>query len=147
MVADYREGIDWLNNNGFHLVNQLTEMDKDSFIGAYNQWNIKWETFLKESRIDDKTKRKVYIHKRLRSANHSLKINMKYLWTWYDNIDLNIPNTNNSLEGYFKHLKAYLNSHSGLSKEHCSIFIDKYIAKEYEQYPPLRSVYCSYSLS
>ena len=182
-VVDYREGIDWLKKNGFHifaivcdglkgiykefkeypiqmcqyhqirivrryltqspelpaaiellhLVNQITEMDKDSFISSYLQWNSKWKTFLKESIIDEKTKKKVYIHKRLRSANHSLKINMKYLWTWYDYEELNIPKTNNSLEGYFKHLKAYLNSHSGLSKEHCRIFIDKYIAKEYEK--------------
>lgn len=182
-IEDYREGIDWLKSNGFHiiaivcdglkgiykefkeypiqmcqrhqiaivrryltqspelpaaiellhLVNQLTVMDKESFIGAYNQWNDKWDKFLKECRIDDKTKRKVYIHKRLRSANHSLKINMKYLWTWYDYISLIIPNTNNSLEGYFKHLKAYLNTHSGLKKNHCETFIDKYFTKEYEE--------------
>ena len=113
-VADYGEGIDWLNNNGFHiiatvcdgskgiykefkdypiqmcqyhqirivrryltqspelptviellhLVNQIPDMNKDCFINSYLQWNSKCETFLKENRIDTKTKRKVYIHKK-----------------------------------------------------------------------------------
>ena len=71
---------------------------------------------------------------------------MKYLWTWYDNAELIIPKTNNPLERYFKHLMVFINSHNGLSKEQCRIFIDKYIA-EYEQQAPIHPVYCPYSLS
>jgi len=31
---------------------------------------------------------------------------MPYLWTWYDNFGLKIPNTNNALEGKFSDLKV-----------------------------------------
>lgn len=113
------------------LVNQITEMDKASFLWEYSKWLKKRKSFLDEYRLDDKGK-KIYLHKRLRSANRSLWMNMRYLWTWYDYKELNIPNTNNSLEGYFSHLKRHLNSHSGLSKENRKRFIDKYISKGYE---------------
>jgi hypothetical protein len=32
-----------------------------------------------------------YTHKRLLSAYRSLKNNLQYLFTWYDNFDLKIP--------------------------------------------------------
>lgn len=113
-----------------NLVKNLTVMDKESFFGAYNQWNDKWKEFSKESRMDNG--KKIHIHKRLRSANHGLKMNMQHLWTWYNNMELSIPNTNNTLEGYFSHLKGYLNNHSGLRYWNRRMSIDKYITKEYE---------------
>lgn len=57
---------------------------------------------------------------------------MKYLWTLYNYMEQYIPNINNSLEEYFKHLKTYLNTHSSLSFVDCENFIYKYFAKEYE---------------
>ena len=51
---------------------------------------------------------------------------MPYLWTWYDNFDLKIPNTNNALEGKFSDLKNKLRNHNGLSKMHRMAFIDQY---------------------
>jgi hypothetical protein len=37
------------------------------------------------------------------------------LFTWYDNIDLNIPNTTNAIDGHFADLKNKLRNHNGLS--------------------------------
>jgi hypothetical protein len=51
---------------------------------------------------------------------------MPYLWTFYDHMDIGIPNTNNGLEGQFTDLKTKLRNHSGLSKEHRKLFIDEY---------------------
>ena len=56
----------------------------------------------------------------------SIKRNMPYLWTWYDNIEMKIPNTNNGLEGKFSDLKSKLRNHNGLSKRHRMVFIDEY---------------------
>ena len=71
-------------------------------------------------------KYKLSVSSRLRSAYLSIKRNMPYLWTWYDNIDIGIPNTNNGLEGKFSDLKSKLRNHNGLSKEHRMVFIDEY---------------------
>jgi DNA-binding Lrp family transcriptional regulator len=109
----------------------LTITDKYSFIGMYNEWRDKWKDFINERRTDEKGKR-VYIHRRLRSASLSIKRNMPYLLTWYDNKELGIPNTNNALEGKFTDLKTKLRNHNGLSKEHRKIFIDKYFKETFK---------------
>jgi len=69
----------------------LVKTDRESFEGALNAWHIKWSSFLNERKIDSKGKNR-YVHKRLRSAYRSLKTNLPWLFTWYDHMDLNIPN-------------------------------------------------------
>jgi len=76
----------------------LCRTDKESFIGALDEWHAKWEDFLGE-RAAGKDGRTHYVHKNTRSANLSLKRNMPSLWTWYDNPGLGIPNTNNAPRG------------------------------------------------
>ena len=78
--------------------------DKESFSGGLNDWYSKWEDFINERKIDEKGKNR-YVHKKLRSAFRSLKTNLPWLFTWYDNLDLNIPNTTNSIDGHFSDLK------------------------------------------
>ena len=58
---------------------------------------------------------------------------MPYLWTWYDNTVMGIPNTNNSLEGMFIDLKTKLRNHNGLSKAHRMVFIDQYTKASFEE--------------
>src|SRR5574344_2208122 len=50
------------------ITRQLTITDKESVIGQYNEWYNKWKEFIDKRKIDDRGKR-VYIHKRLRSAS------------------------------------------------------------------------------
>lgn len=99
------------------LALSLPRTDKESFIGNLNNWHKKWGEFLKEKTINEETGRWVYTHKRTRSAYFSLKRNLPYLFTFYDYPELNIPNTNNSLEGYFSSLKNKANFHKGLRKD------------------------------
>ena len=68
------------------IVKQLCYTDKESFIGMFEQWVKKWSIFLKERRVEPRTGKTRYVHSRLRSAYLSLKRNMPYLWTWYDNM-------------------------------------------------------------
>lgn len=104
----------------------LCNTDKDSFIGIFEDWVDKWADFLKERTLDERTGKTHYKHKRLRSAYLSIKRNMPYLWVWYDNIEIGIPNTNNGLEGKFTDLKSKLRNHNGLSLKNRMIFIDEY---------------------
>ena len=54
-----------------------------------------------------------------------------FLWTWYDNSDVGIPNTNNGLEGKIIDLKSKLQDHNGLLKTHRMILIDKYFKESF----------------
>ena len=80
-----------------------------------SDWYQKWEQFLKQKTVDPLTGRWFYTHKRIRSAYRSLIINLPYLYTFQKYPELNIPNTTNSLDGYFNRLKSLLNVHRGLS--------------------------------
>ena len=108
------------------LSRTLCHTDKDSFVGAFEAWETKWDSFLRE-RAEDANGKSHYIHKELRSAYLSLKRNMPWLWTWYDYPELNIPNTNNALESLNSDLKTKLNLHKGISKEHRKVFIQDFI--------------------
>ena len=115
------------------IVKMMTHIDKERFTNLFLTWEIKWADFLKERSFKQKTDKTHYTHKRLRSAYLSLKRNMKYLWTWYDNKQLGIPNTNNALEGVFTDLKTKLRNHNGLSKNHRKIFIDEYFKNSFKR--------------
>ncbi len=108
------------------IVKLLVKTDKDSFLGLFNDWLHKWDTFLKERKIDIETGKSRYVHKRLRSACFSIKRNMPYLFVYLEDSTLNMPNTNNKLEGTFTGLKNKLRNHNGLSKENRKRFIDEF---------------------
>lgn len=91
-------------------------------------WHNKWDKFLKEKTFRQPTKKWNYTHKRLRSAYRSLKTNLPFLWTWYDNPELKIPNTTNSLEGIFPNLKTKLRVHAGLKIHRKIKFINEYLS-------------------
>lgn len=115
-----------------YIAKMLCHTDKESFIGVFDEWFVKWSDFLKERTKDKRTGKSHYTHPRLRSAYLSIKRNMPYLWTWYDNPELGIPNTNNGLEGKFTDLKSKLRNHNGLSKEHRKVFIDEYFKATFQ---------------
>lgn len=108
------------------LAQILCKTDKESFIGAFNEWEHKWDDFMKERSIDADGKSH-YVHKNLRSAYFSIKHNLPWLWTWYDHIELKIPNTNNALEALNSSLKTKLNLHKGMRLEHRKCFIQDFL--------------------
>ena len=181
-LADYQEGVEWLESNKFKIegvvcdglrgmfqmlsgykvqmcqyhqlcivqryltrspelpasvellsiVNTLCHTDKESFIGSFQAWCGRWDSFMKERTFDRQTGKTRYVHKRLRSAYLSIKRNMPYLWTWYDNMEVGIPNTNNALEGMFTDLKTKLRNHAGMSKKRRKKFIDEYFRETFK---------------
>jgi hypothetical protein len=103
----------------------LVHTDKESFTGALEMWHSKWNEFLGEQRVDEKGKKR-YVHKKLRSAYRSLKNNLPWLFTWYDNMELKIPNTTNAIDGLFSDLKNKLRNHNGLSITRKKKFINEF---------------------
>ncbi len=95
------------------IVATLANTDEEKFTNQLNQWHRKWEDFLKEKTTDLETGKWHFTHKRLRSACRSLKTNLPYLFTYQRYPELNIPNTTNSLDGSFAHLKEKVGLHRG----------------------------------
>jgi hypothetical protein len=110
----------------WELVLLLLRTDKESFEGGLGAWYNEWKEFLNEQKIDAQSKKR-YVHKRLRSAYRSLKTNLPWLFTWYDNMGLNIPNTTNAIDGHFADLKNKLRNHNGLSTERKKKFINEFL--------------------
>ena len=104
----------------------LSRTDKESFVGGLKDWYDKWKDFLNERKIDASGKNR-YVHKRLRSAYRSLQTNLLWLFTWYDNMQLRIPNTTNAIDGHFADLKNKLRNHNGLSIVRKKKFIDEFL--------------------
>jgi len=109
------------------LVGMIKVTDKESFEGGLNDWYLKWKKFLNERTINTETGKSHYTHKRLRSAYRSLKTNLNRMFTWYDNMELQIPNTTNAIDGHFSDLKTKLRNHNGLSKTRKMKFIDEFL--------------------
>lgn len=109
------------------LMHLLPKTDKESFFGGLDDWFQKWSDYINERAVNPETGKSWYVHKRLRSAYKSLERNKEYLFTWYDNKDLNIPSTNNKLEGSFTDLKNKLRNHNGLSRKRKEKFIDGFL--------------------
>lgn len=113
------------------LINGITLTDKESFIGAFDEWHGKYKHVLNERIHDKRLRTPPFMRPRLRSAYLSIKRNMGWLWTFYDYKDRVIPNTNNGLEGIFSDIKSKVGVHSGLSKEHRKRLIDEYLTRHY----------------
>lgn len=109
------------------LVFLLKQTDKESFAGGLERWHSKWKSFLDERTVNPNTGKSQYTHRRLRSAYRSLKTNLPWLFTWYDYLELNIPNTTNAIDGHFSDLKNKLRNHNGLSIERKKKFIDGFL--------------------
>lgn len=103
----------------------LVHTDKESFEGGLAVWHSKWAEFLNERKVGIDGKNR-FIHKKLRSAYRSLKNNLPWLFTWYDNMHLDIPNTTNAIDGHFSDLKNKLRNHNGLSDVRKKRFIDEF---------------------
>lgn len=106
----------------------MSDTDKASFVGLFQEWEMQWKDFIKERAVGSDGKSH-YVHKNLRTAYHSLKRNMPYLWTFEDYYGQGIPNTNNGIESAFTDLKSHLRLHKGISEERRKILILKFISR------------------
>ena len=97
------------------LVKTLHKTDKETFHRRFLSYYLKYTNFLNEKTINPETGLMDYTHRELRKASLSLMDFIPYLFTYEK--DKRIPNTSNSLEGHFSHIKDVVGIHKGLSKE------------------------------
>jgi hypothetical protein len=112
------------------LMRHLPDVGEAQFTLWLELWYDKWGAFLKEKTVDDLTKRWHYTHRRLRSAYYSVKRNLPWLFTHLRHPDLNIPNTTNSLEGIFTHIKKKIGFHGGLRPHNKLPVIEEFLRAE-----------------
>ena len=93
----------------------LTRVSRTAFTTMVYGWKLRNELWLQEKTHLENGKWE-YTHKLTRRAINSLINNLPYLFTYQEYPELNIPNTNNKIEGLHSELKRRLNNHRGLKK-------------------------------
>lgn len=107
---------------------RLKETDFASFEYWIHEWYEKWKDFLSEKTVDEITGKSHFTHQRLRKAFFSVRRNIPSLFTFqFHSQEIEIPNTTNSLDGYFSHLKSKLSVHRGASKNTQILLISELI--------------------
>lgn len=109
------------------LARRVKYIGKEQFISEYNAWLEKWDSFLKEKTVNPDTDRWQYKHRALRSAARTFKEKLPFLYSYLDYPELNIPNTNNAIEGLFTDLKTQLRNHSGMSQRNRERYVDGFL--------------------
>lgn len=99
----------------YQLTRSLTRTTRAEFSERLTAWMLKWDEFMHEKTNDESKRGWHYTHDRLWKAYRSLVRNLPYLFTHLDRPELGIPNTTNSCDGYFAHLKQKIKIHRGLS--------------------------------
>ena len=100
-----------------HMALTLTHTDTQTFTKALAAWEKRWHWFYTEKTYVTGTTHWYYTHKNVRSAYKSLERNLPLLFTYQKYPALNIPNTTNTIDGYFSGLKKKVGAHQGLRKD------------------------------
>jgi hypothetical protein len=95
----------------------LSRTTEDVFTRLLLKWKEEWNEFIFDKTYVTGTKHWYYTHKKVRGAYLSLERNLPYLFTYLKYPELNIPNTTNSLDGSFSHLKDKIKIHHGLRRD------------------------------
>jgi len=95
----------------------LTRTNEKIFGKALTAWEKKYHGFYTEKTHILGTNRFYYTHKNVRSAYMSLHRNLPLLFTYQKYPELSIPNTTNTIDGYFASLKKKISAHHGLRKD------------------------------
>lgn len=95
----------------------LPKTNKEEFTKLLNDWHKQWKDFVSEKTKVLGTKHWYYTHKKVRSAYKSLEANLPFLFTYQKYSELDIPNTTNTIDGYFASVKKKVAAHHGLRKD------------------------------
>lgn len=99
------------------LMLQLPRSNEKEYTRRLTDWKKCWNNFITDKTSVAGTKHWYYTHKKVRSAYLSLERNLPYLFTYQKYPELHIPNTTNSLDGSFAHLKDRVKIHHGLRRD------------------------------
>jgi Zn ribbon nucleic-acid-binding protein len=93
------------------LSHTLKYTDRETFAKRLREYHVKYIDFLNEKTLHPDGS-KSYTHEGVRSAYISLCFWFEYLFTYKS--DINIPNTTNTCDGHFSHLKDVIRIHRGM---------------------------------
>ena len=108
----------------------LAKSTEVTFTKELTLWFETYTTFINEKTYVAGTKHWHYTHRRVRSAYLSLKRNLPFLFTYQRYPELNIPNTTNSLDGYWSRVKNLLSAHRGKSQERIKKMVTEILRKQ-----------------
>jgi len=111
---------------------QLPHCNEKEFATLLANWKKSWDDFIGDKTVVAGTKHWYYTHKKARSAYLSLERNLPYLFTYQKYPGLRIPNTANSLDGFFAHLKDNVSIHHGLRRDRRYKMIEEILGGEEE---------------
>lgn len=95
----------------------LPRSNEKEFTKLLSNWGKRWKDFINEKTKILETKHWYYTHKKVRSAYKSLETNLPFLFTYQKYSKLNIPNTTNTIDGYFASVKKKVAQHHGLRRD------------------------------
>lgn len=95
----------------------LPKSNEEEFSRLLKSWHKQWKSFITKKTHITGTKHWFYTHKKVRSAYMSLDRNLSHLFTYQKYPELNIPNTTNTIDGYFASVKKKVAQHHGLRKD------------------------------
>ena len=105
-----------------NLADSLTHRKRKTFEACVYVWRANnWAWLHEKTKLE--SGKWEYTHKLSRRAINSLFKHLPYLFTFEDCPELNIPNTNNKIEGMHSELKRRLANHRGLKKDQKIKFI------------------------
>lgn len=99
------------------LMLTLPQSNERVFTHRLSDWHTQWKDFINEKTKVSGTKHWYYTHKKVRSAYKSLATNLPFLFTYQTYPELTIPNTTNTIDGYFASVKKKVAQHHGLRKD------------------------------
>ena len=108
----------------------LIRSTEAEFTTLLNVWKRSYPYILTDKTNVTGTKHWYYTYKKTRSAYLSIDRNLPYLFTYQRYPELNIPNTTNSLDGSFTHLKDKVDIHHGLRQDRRYKMIEEILGGE-----------------
>lgn len=112
-----------------HIAFGLAKSNEQTMTLDLKNWIEKYQTFIDEKSYAPDSKHWHYTHKRVRSAYRSLIKNLPNLFTYQKYPELNIPNTTNSLDGYWSRVKNLLAAHRGKSQKRIRKIVTEILRK------------------
>ena len=112
------------------LMLELPRSTEAEFTALLHAWKKEYTHTLTDKTYVTGTKHWYYTHKKVRSAYLSMERNLPYLFTYQQYPELYIPNTTNSLDGSFTHLKDKVNIHHGLRRDRRYKMIEEILGGE-----------------
>ncbi len=95
----------------------LTESTEAEFTKLLYDWKKLNAYILTDKTYILGTRRWYHTHKKTRGAYLSMERNLPYLFTYLRYPELNIPNTTNTIDGYFAGVKKKVAQHHGLRRD------------------------------